>query len=475
MDRDHMKIAFLHYHLKTGGVTTVIKQQVQAIRQKAEVLVLAGEAPSSPWPVETIAIPGLGYDNPKSPSISAEQIARAIHTAICNKWPKGCDVLHVHNPTLAKNQHLLAVCKILQKSGVRLFLHIHDFAEDGRPDVYTAESYPADCHYGVLNTSDYLALKNAGLKPQGLHLLPNAVTLLPVTESSPAAFVLYPVRAIRRKNIGEAVLLSCFFIQNETLAITLPPNSREDMLNHIGWQTFTRSKRLNVVFDAGLRQDFASLISSARYLITTSINEGFGFTFLEPWIAGKMLWGRRLPGVCSDFEEKGLDLNHLYTRIEAPIAWFDGDKFVEKSLKSYLAACRIFKQPCEANTVKQIFTEMVQKETIDFGLLDEAFQKKIIARITKDADAKARMIKLNSFLVNPGQVKNPRQVIAQNKKAVSVEYGQKKYAKRLLKNYTDVIHQPVKHTIDKSRLLNTFLDPHDFSLLKWGQTVFTGE
>ena len=28
-----MKIAFMHYHLKTGGVTTVIKQQLEALDQ----------------------------------------------------------------------------------------------------------------------------------------------------------------------------------------------------------------------------------------------------------------------------------------------------------------------------------------------------------------------------------------------------------------------------------------------------------
>ncbi len=33
-----MKIAFVHYHLKTGGVTTVIKQQIQSIQPTCEVL-----------------------------------------------------------------------------------------------------------------------------------------------------------------------------------------------------------------------------------------------------------------------------------------------------------------------------------------------------------------------------------------------------------------------------------------------------
>jgi hypothetical protein len=33
------------YHLKTGGVITVLKQQVEAVRDKCEVLALSGEPP----------------------------------------------------------------------------------------------------------------------------------------------------------------------------------------------------------------------------------------------------------------------------------------------------------------------------------------------------------------------------------------------------------------------------------------------
>ena len=36
-----MKIAFLHYHLKTGGVTTVIRQQIEAIQKDCETLAIS--------------------------------------------------------------------------------------------------------------------------------------------------------------------------------------------------------------------------------------------------------------------------------------------------------------------------------------------------------------------------------------------------------------------------------------------------
>jgi len=44
-----MKIAFIHYHLKTGGVTTVLKQQVEVLRDTCDIMVLTGEIPESPF------------------------------------------------------------------------------------------------------------------------------------------------------------------------------------------------------------------------------------------------------------------------------------------------------------------------------------------------------------------------------------------------------------------------------------------
>ncbi len=131
-----MKIAYLHYHLKPGGVTTVIRQQIRAIKDDCEILIITGEKPQTDLGVKTIIIPEIAYDQPRLehplPEISAKKIIRAIS----DYWPSGCDLLHVHNPLLAKNRHFLKILKIFSENNIRLFLQIHDFAEDGRPWVY---------------------------------------------------------------------------------------------------------------------------------------------------------------------------------------------------------------------------------------------------------------------------------------------------------------------------------------------------
>ena len=101
-----MKIAFIHFHVKTGGVTTVLRQQVKAVHGMGEVLVLTGEPPQQTFPAEIEVIPGLGYDNLSETSFAPEAVAESIIRTIHSRWQDGCHILHVHNPTLAKNRNL---------------------------------------------------------------------------------------------------------------------------------------------------------------------------------------------------------------------------------------------------------------------------------------------------------------------------------------------------------------------------------
>ena len=260
-----LKIALLHYHLKTGGVTTVIKQQAGALKDKAGVMVITGEADKKDFPFHLALIPQTGYDSKikEAKDADPENTADAILRAIYEKWPEGCDILHVHNATLNKNRHFLKILKILQSRGIRLFIQIHDFAEDGRPGAYFHEDYPENCHYGVINSRDYGILLKSGLKKEGLHKIPNKVSFINFNNKAGAHnnIVVYPVRAIRRKNIGEAILLSLFFKDNESLAITQPPNSMTDKIAYDGWKEFVQNHGLKIIFEAGNKMDFKKLMS----------------------------------------------------------------------------------------------------------------------------------------------------------------------------------------------------------------------
>jgi len=466
-----MKIAYIHYHLKTGGVTIVLKQQVEAVIDTCDLLVLTGDLPQKPFPCDTIQITGLGYDRPDQKRLAPEDVAASIMRAITSKWKDGCDVLHVHNPSLAKNKNFLNILKALQQRKIKLLLQIHDFAEDGRPQVYFAgEQYVADCHYAVINTRDYNLLLKAGLKQEGLHKIANTVKPFELnsTDKHDNKLVLYPIRAIRRKNIGEALLLSLFFKAEETLAITLPPNSPDDIRSYAGWKTYAQTMNLKVVFDAGVTQNFSDLVHCARSLITTSITEGFGFSFLEPWTAGKMLWGRKLPDICPDFEASGICLDHLYTRLNVPLEWIDQQKWFNTWYSCVCRASAMFNISIDSGTIEKAFKKIAAQDNVDFGLLNESFQKTIISIVLSDSKSRERLIGLNPFLTAPGAVADMEALIQHNKDAVKRNYHQTVYRDTLADIYAKVAKVNVRQQIDKSVLISDFFNLENFSLLKWG-------
>lgn len=468
-----MKIAFIHYHLKTGGVTTVLRQQAEAVKEDCEVLILTGAPPDAPFPVDTVTIEGLGYDTFSQMSPAPDKIAASIMESIHSKFGGPCEVLHVHNPTLAKNKRFLKILKCLQQNNFNLLLQIHDFAEDGRPLSYFAEEYPSDCHYGVINSRDYDILLKAGLKTEGLHKIFNIVKVLEFkqTQGSLQSRILYPIRAIRRKNIGEAILLSLFFRNNESLVITLPPNSPIDITSYEGWKTFATDNQLKVEFDAGLVHDFSELVQTSSFLITTSITEGFGFSFIEPWLANKLVWGRKLSGVCFDFERNGIRLDHLYDRLIVPLEWIGKDDFFSKWQACVLKNCSLFNYPIDQATIKKTFAAVTKNDTVDFGMLDEAFQKRVILAVISNKKTFDTLLRLNPFLCDPGNVADMEGLIRENRNAVAKSYNRTLYRQNLLKVYTQVAKVSIHQRIDKAAVLSHFLDLNQFSLLKWGDYV----
>ena len=465
-----MKIAILHYHLNTGGVTTVIRQQVEALKQDHDVIILTGEPPPTAFPVKVLTIKGIGYHHLLTPDDNPRDTANAISTAIRREFGGGCDILHVHNPLLAKNRHLLSILRRLQEKGVNLFLQVHDFAEDGRPQsYYFHDEYPSHCHYGVINSRDYGFLTAAGLEKDGLHRIENVISPHPDdgNTSGHRNFVLYPVRAIRRKNIGEALLLSCFFKEDESLMITQAPKSREDVNSYRDWKTFTTANGLNVVFEAGTKHDFQGLVRGAKYTITTSISEGFGFSFLEPWTANKGLWGRKLPDVCVDFENRQLNLDPLYAEIQVPLDWIGAPAFKKKWLEAYQKAHDFFGYALPVAHMMERFDGMTATGLVDFGVLDESSQKTVILRILSTAKDKQYLIHLNPHLSDGVTAILDEHIIQKNKNAVLTHYHMKGYAERLTDIYRQITHRSVHQTIDKSVLFSMILKNTRFSLLKW--------
>jgi len=472
-----MRVAFVHHHFRPGGVTRVISGQASALRGSASVLLVSGEPPQKPPGIPHVVVPSLAYDRDRRERKSAPEIANDILCSVQGVWKNGADLYHFHNPTLGKNTNLLSVIKQLHDRKQTLLLQIHDFAEDGRPWGYTREEYPADCHYAVINKRDYRILLDAGLNKEGLHYIPNTVYPLPhegikkqkQKEHKAAAretdVVLYPVRAIRRKNIGEAVLLSRFLERGKKIGITLEPTGPVDVMSYRMWMNFVKEKKLPVLFGLGVRNDFESLLERTSCMITTSIKEGFGLSFLEPWTGGKMLYGRLLRDICSDFMERGVDLGHLYEEIRVPLSLMEVDHFHRLWVRCYTERLNQYGLTDSTEDAEVHFQRIIQNETADFGMLDETLQMNLIGALWSDGEAEKKILDVNPILADTFLFTQSPSLVSRNKGIIEREYSWRRTKTTLSRVYEQVLGHPVFQSVNKGALLQAFNKPEKSFLL----------
>ncbi|HCM28445.1 MAG: hypothetical protein A2Z99_09135 [Treponema sp. GWB1_62_6] len=478
-----MRIALLHYHLIRGGVSSVIRQQARSLVEAGEeVLVIAGEAVDvADAPVSDfggaplVLIPDLRYDSRrgnagssdrKSRADGGEELADAIQSAMEKRWGSMPDVLHIHNPLIRKNTLLMTAIRLLRGRGVKLLLQNHDFAEDFRSDVYHGEEgYPDDCHYAALNGRDFSFLKRAGLNVEGAHLLPNAVVPMTATPGLERTRYLYPVRAIRRKNLGEALLLSLFIPAGRTIAVTLPPNAARDEEPYLRWLQLAKRLGLPVEFGVGERESLPDLLGSSICAVSTSVKEGFGFSYLEPWTAGRAVIGRRLGYVCSDFEREGVRFEDSYESIDVPLAYLPAPLLRRKLEQALVDAYRSFGMTAPSYTLKMLTDDLFSRDVFDFGRLDEELQADIIETVALNDAAREDIVEANPFLGMLSYWVPNEPLIEKNRQRILASYSEEASLARLRDTYRKVSENPVRHHLSKSILLELFLDPLRLSLV----------
>jgi len=475
-----MRVAIVHYHLRRGGVTRVIENAVAALEPHGvRAVVLSGEAPTEGSPLDVRVLPALAYDpEAADPRTLADAMLRAARAGFGGAEP---DVWHVHNHSLGKNRAFAPALIRLLSGGRKALLQIHDFAEDGRPENHGVlqsgmedgtSPYPhgPGVRYAVLNARDEGFLAAAGLPRERLHLLPNAVH---VPGEPPAAsgtrplpqvdsLYLYPTRGIRRKNIGEVALIAACAPAGAAVATTLGPENPVWQPVHDRWRDFAAGLGLPLhLAAAGDGVGFAELVARSHALLTTSIAEGFGLAFLEPWGFGKGLIGRDLPEITRDFKQEGLALDDLYRRLDVPLDSFDLPAFRERAataLHSYFAA---YGRQAREGDIGHAFDAWIRDGRIDFGTLDEAAQEQAVARAVRDAGLRTELT---------GRIfrSSEAAAIEHNRSVVRERYSLSAYGERLAGILDDLAGSSTGRLdwLDPRRVLDQFLEPARFRLLR---------
>ena len=482
-----MKIAIVHYHLRRGGVTNVILSAIEALQEipDCEVLVISGEKPDVGVSIENLAlIPGLTYR--KSAYLStAEGLKEALKEAAQSHFGSLPDLWHFHNHSLGKNVLIPSVVSGLASEKARLLLQIHDFAEDGRPKNYVAQRsvydhesefadtlYPraSQVHYATINRRDRNFLEAAGLKRERIHLLSNPVNGIP-SQTSPEErpfcrekkLVLYPTRAIRRKNLGELLLLSLAHGEDCEFATSLAPENPEWMPIYDRWRNLALELNLPIRFGVAQKADysFPDLIGWSDSIITTSVAEGFGLAFLEPWLSGKSVVGRDLPRITGDFSHWGIDLDHLYQRIDAPLSSTQESALRDEADATLRRIYLAYNFPLPKNAVEQTFSRWMEDGTVDFGMLNEDFQIEIIQKAAADSGF-LRSLNLQSLDdASPAVVEKNRLLVREHFSLDS--YGEKLHA--VYRKTLRATPGRVK-SLKPEKVLEQFLDPWRLNLLR---------
>lgn len=479
-------LVILHHHLNRGGVTQVIANHLRALDAVGggpeRILIVYGGRRTG-WPedlpaqlphleIQLCEVPEVDYDD--SDTVAPERLADRLQSAFTAAgFRAGETLVHVHNHSLGKNLSLPGAIERLAAAGYRLLLQIHDFAEDFRPANYRRQMeglgaaspaelarrlYPqaAHIHYAVLTLHARLLMEHAGVAEERLHLLPNPVHELGELPPRKATrvelknrfgiahktkFLLYPVRGIRRKNVGEALLWSALFESGVVLGVTLRPMNPVEQPHYERWVRLAQELSLPIRF--GLGEDrglsFPENVSASDAFLTTSVAEGFGMVFLESWLAGRMLLGRDLPDITSGFRTAGIQFPPLVDEVRVPVDWIGRRQFVERLAAAYSQVLSDYGRRAAGSSERRLIERLIVRNHVDFAYLGSDLQAAVVRRVATDAAARQALLASNPML--PSSAANicvDRQLLANNAAAVCSFASLEVSGRRLAESYEAV-------------------------------------
>lgn len=444
MGKTPQSLIVFHYHLLRGGVRSALERSLAALNrtdwfQNRRLRLVVGRhdgvrsfvrwASDIGITAQVTVDPALDYrDQPWPDRTSFTTATDRVGTRLL-ALADGPSLFWIHNAPLGKNPLVTESWKraaeiaLARRLPHRFLYQVHDFAECGRlqnlarlrrcwQDGGIQDPYPTcgNLAYAVLNSADQDRLARAGVPTERLFRIPNVInppsadhraapskrdltdSLRPFAEQHGYSFHperpwwLLPIRLIRRKNVLEAVLLSLLVDHPPQLLLTLDANSRQERPYAETVKTLVKQNRLPLVIGFGLDLvgsafTLAQLFAASDTVVTTSLLEGFGFSFLDGPMQGKPLAGRNLKGVTRDFEPAGFAASRLYELLPVPVARQQRTRLRElgRDFAARTGAALELPRPAMERFGSEV-DHIYDREVVDFGLLDLTAQQEILER-----------------------------------------------------------------------------------------------
>lgn len=464
------RITIFHYHLLTGGITQVITSSVKALLQQQpdqfEITLVCGRDSQRTTLVEKIeqalqsqgieaqvhsrSIPEIDYLVEQDTPPKVEDIKQKLNEHFSGS------IWWVHNYHIGKNplftEALLQIVR--EQPQQQVVLHIHDFPESGRFSNLKAlyenlESpmYPVSPHvrYVVINSRDRDILQEAGIPEGRLFLLNNPIE--PQThrtvdswevqqkignwagEHTPGwepegKLLLYPVRTIRRKNVLEAGLLTQLVESPVNLLVTLPGVSQQEGAYSSLVESAFQNRFISGAWGIGRNLDeigisFEELTRSADVIVSTAIQEGFGYLFIN-----SVLWGSPLVARDLDIlgELKDYFLPHssyFYHDLKVPLSTGNraalGDTYTQ-----ILNSVAGLLPDDQHKRIHYEIEQLLAESLIDYSFLSVEQQYQILRQAAESPEFVQELREINAEtaatmenLLRGPQVKNREQIIKQ--------------------------------------------------------------
>jgi len=325
-----MKVLFLHYAFGEDGVTRVVLNNILSIRKvdKNVKVILAAESFCSSIPK---------WAEKRKINWDSENLVKELE-----RVTKDVDAIIFENPTVGLfPRRSLAFKKFAEENeNRRIIYRTHDLVDD-RPHLLDNFEKVADLD-GVYPSTENVTfiticssckkvLEKKGLDK--IEFIPNTISTEDWSTDNKARrlrklfekkgiiekdkkVITYPVRIIPRKNIEEALLITKI-LRDYTLIVTLRCNKEyenklKDLANKYDISCSIGEAYNYLGFNSNQEYTIKDLYNLSELAINTSLKEGFGYIFIEPWLANTPLIGRDLPEVTNDFKDMGINLSSLY-------------------------------------------------------------------------------------------------------------------------------------------------------------------
>jgi len=462
------KITVFHYHLLTGGITQVISSSAKALMLSAsnqfDITLVSGRDEQTPQLIESLNqelktsgieatvkskhLPEIDYLVEQSNPPNVEEIKEKLTRHFTNS------IWWVHNYHIGKNPRFTeALVQIAhEQPQQQLVLHIHDFPESGRfsnlKDLYESVRSPIyplsrNVRYVVINSRDQDILAEAGVPKEQLFLLNN-----PIDQKQEARIdywqvqqkisswasehtmrwepegklLLYPVRTIRRKNVLEAGVLCNMLESPVNLLVTLPGVSQQEQDYSNLVENAFDNRLISGSWGIGRFLDeigisFTELTRSADTLVSTAIQEGFGYLFINSVLWEVPLIARELDilgGIRDNFQP---DSSLFYKALQVPLTTGERAALGDAYTKLISSVAPMLPEGQDKRLHYEV-EQLLAEELIDYSFLTVDQQYEFLKRTAESGDFVNDLREINAEtaataenLLRGPKVKNRRNIL----------------------------------------------------------------